>query len=151
MLLEDFVEKFHVAFGHPVRSEPQVIPSEREAWLAFQLILEELQELADSWFDGSVSLSVDTDEDGLKYNPDLVLSADAIADLRVVVTGAGLRMGLPLSSLDREVFDSNMSKLSAEGDPIYSRGVELDGKPEGKILKGENFREPDIAGVLASC
>lgn len=46
-----------------------------------------------------------------------------------------------------EVQRSNMSKLGADGKPIYSRGIELDGYPEGKILKGPNYSVPDLAAV----
>lgn len=143
------VAEFHEAFGHPVRSKPQVIPTSQEAWLAFLLIAEELQELADALFDGSVNVAPAIDSDGLKYNPDLVAVADAIGDLDVVVNGAGIRHGFPMDTLGAEIHRSNMSKLGADGRPIYSRGMELDGKPEGKILKSELFVEPDIVKALA--
>jgi len=117
--------------------------------LTFKLILEELQELGDALFDGSVRLVMDVDDDGLKYNPDLVAVADAVGDLDVVVNGAGLRHGFDMERLGGVIHKSNMSKLGADGRPIYSRGMELDGKPEGKIMKGPGFVEPDIAGALA--
>lgn len=46
-----------------------------------------------------------------------------------------------------EVQRANMSKLGADGRPIYSRGVELDGYPEGKVLKGPGYSPPDLARV----
>lgn len=46
-----------------------------------------------------------------------------------------------------EVQRSNMSKRSADGKPIYSRGMELDGYPAGKVLKGPNYSPPDLAAV----
>lgn len=70
--------------------------------------------------------------------------ADAVADLDVVVNGAGIRHGFDMQALSREVFDSNMSKLGADGKPAYT----VPGDPTSKIAKGPNFREPDIAGVL---
>lgn len=140
--------EFHEKFGHPVRENPQVIPSSDEAWLSFSLILEELQELADAMFDQSVSVVAHVAPDGLTYNPDLVAIADATGDLDVVVNGNGLRHGFDMERLGEEIHRSNMSKLGADGEPIYSRGVELDGKPAGKIMKGPGFFEPNIAEAL---
>jgi predicted HAD superfamily Cof-like phosphohydrolase len=48
-----------------------------------------------------------------------------------------------------EVQRSNMSKLGADGNPVLSRGPELDGKPLDKVIKGPNYFEPDIAGIYA--
>lgn len=48
----------------------------------------------------------------------------------------------------REVHSSNMSKLGEDGKPIISRGEELDGYPEGKVLKGPNYFKPDLAAVV---
>ena len=43
-----------------------------------------------------------------------------------------------------EVFDeiqrSNMSKLGADGEPIY--------REDGKVMKGPNYFKPDIAKIL---
>lgn len=142
------VAEFHTAFGHPVRNSPQVIPTEAEALLTFQLILEELDELADALFDGSVSVVQKVHVDGITYNPDLIAAADAVGDLDYVVNGAGLRHGFDMDALGAEVHRSNMSKLGVDGKPLYSRGFELDGKPEGKILKSPLFQEPDIANAI---
>lgn len=49
-----------------------------------------------------------------------------------------------------EIQRANMSKLGADGKPVHSRGMELDGFPEGKVLKGANYRAPDIASILAT-
>lgn len=46
-----------------------------------------------------------------------------------------------------EVQRANMSKLGADGKPIYSRGIELDGYAEGKILKGPDYVAPDLARI----
>lgn len=142
------VAEFHKLFGHPVREEAQVIPTKAEAHLAFLLILEELDELADALFDGSVNVVANIHEDGIIYNPDLVAIADAIGDLDYVVNGAGIRHGLNMDSLGKEIHESNLSKLDENGNPIISRGVELDGKPAGKILKSDQFFEPNIAKAI---
>lgn len=48
-----------------------------------------------------------------------------------------------------EVQRANMSKLGSDGKPVHSRGMELDGAPEGKVLKGANYSPPDLAAVYA--
>lgn len=140
--------KFHAAFGHPVRETPTVIPTAEEALLALRLIEEEFMELAAAFFPGHPALGVASVADMIQsagslddcYEPDLVECADAIADLDVVVNGAGIRMGLPMKELAIEVADSNMSKLGEDGEPVY--------REDGKIAKGPNFRQPDIEAVL---
>lgn len=47
-----------------------------------------------------------------------------------------------------EIQRANMSKLGADGKPVYSRGVDLDGYPEGKVLKGANYVAPDLEAVF---
>ena len=39
-----------------------------------------------------------------------------------------------------EIQNSNMSKLGADGKPIY--------REDGKVLKGPNYFKPNIKGVL---
>lgn len=145
----ELTRAFHEAFGHPVREVPTDIPTVEEALLTLALIEEEYMELVDALFPNHKakyeSSIVDIIRHGVPgpgdyYKPDLVAAADAVADLDVVVNGAGLRMGLPMKELAREVFESNMSKLGADGAPIYD--------DSGKIAKGPNFRQPDIEAVL---
>ena len=116
------VRQFHEVFGHPVADEPGLIPDER-AWLRYDLIAEELSELFDAIL-----------------TKDMVKIADALADLEYVVHGAALEWGIPLEDAVRNVHVSNMSKLGADGKPIY--------RSDGKIMKGPNFEEPDLEGVL---
>ena len=135
-----------------MRDTPQTL-CRTEALLALALIEEEFWELAESLFPGSKEQYLRSHDDdktlseeiaeypsGYDYEPNLIEAADAIADLDVVVNGAGIRHGLDMQALSREVFASNMSKLDADGKPIYH--------PNGKIAKSSLFREPDIAGAL---
>ena len=116
------VREFHEAFGHPVADSPGLIADER-AWLRYDLISEELSELFDAILAG-----------------DMVAIADALGDLDYVVQGAFLEWGIPELDTVREIHRSNMSKMGADGKPIY--------KPNGKVAKGPNFEEPDLEGVL---
>jgi predicted HAD superfamily Cof-like phosphohydrolase len=144
--------EFHRAFKHPVRDIPQTL-CRTEAELALALIEEEFWELAEALFPGSRDCYLASHEDHLtlsqeigaypeaySYEPDLIASADAAADLDVVVNGFGIRSGFDMQALSREVFSSNMSKLGADGKPIYH--------PNGKIAKSDQFREPSIAAAL---
>lgn len=65
---------------------------------------------------------------------DVVAAADALADLAYVVFGGALHFGIPLADVLAEVHRSNMTKMPA-GD--------------GKAIKGESYRPPNVAAVLA--
>ena len=141
------VEEFHTAFGHPVNVEPTV-PNAATRLLRVKLIAEELTELAKA---SGVYVSITPDpamEDlhavqvliNPASPPDLIEVADALGDLRYVVDGANLVYGLPGQGVFEEIHRSNMSKLGADGKPIY--------REDGKILKGPNFTLPDIPGTV---
>ena len=66
---------------------------------------------------------------------DRVLQADAFIDIAFATLSCAIRRGFPMEDLWEEVMVSNMSKVGA---PIV----------DGKLQKGENFVEPDFAGVL---
>ena len=119
------VKAFHTAFGAPVRDTPTVdVPDDQKA-LRIKLLKEEVEEL----------------EEALKNN-DLVEAADALTDIMYVLAGAYLTFGLQdyAEPLFEEVQSSNMSKLGADGKPIY--------REDGKIMKGPHFRLPDLKAIL---
>ena len=124
------VQAFHEAFGHTVNEQPR-IPSIDDIKLRILLMQEELLgkgELAESM-----------------ENQDLIGVADGLADLLYVTIGTAVVFGIDIEPIFDEVHRSNMSKLGEDGEPIHSRGEELDGKPLGKVIKGPNFFEPEIA------
>ena len=49
-------------------------------------------------------------------------------------------MQYKIEEVFNEIQRSNMSKLGADGKPIY--------REDGKVLKGPNYFEPDIASIL---
>ena len=49
-------------------------------------------------------------------------------------------MGDIIEDVFDEVHSSNMSKLDENGNPIY--------REDGKILKGPNYRKPDIGKIV---
>ena len=73
---------------------------------------------------------------------DLVEVADALGDQLYILCGTILKHGMQHKI--EEVFDeiqrSNMSKLDANGKPIF--------REDGKILKGENYFKPNIKEIL---
>ena len=71
---------------------------------------------------------------------------DGLGDLNVVVNGFALELGANMVRVDEEICASNFTKAGPDGKPIVSDGT--DGHPKGKVLKGPNFVEPNIAAVL---
>jgi predicted HAD superfamily Cof-like phosphohydrolase len=122
--LEQQVNQFNETYKKDMSPIPR-LPTEPEATLLVNLITEELMELNEALDNG-----------------DLVEVSDAIADLLYVTAQQARLIGLPVDALVREVHGSNMSKLGADGKPVY--------REDGKVLKGPNFSEPDIARVLRS-
>lgn len=102
---------------------------------------------------------------GSTYDP--IETFDGLGDTNVVIHFISHWLGGNLDLVTQEINDSNMSKLASDGTPIINGvtqgyregGVGVGGSecselgfrpdlPIGKILKGPNFRKPDIAGVL---
>lgn len=121
------VRQFHETYGLPVKDAPDLSDT-RTNNLRVNLLQEELNELKEALEAG-----------------DVVEVLDALTDLQYVLDGAYLSLGYHLlkdAAFD-EVQRSNMSKLGLDGKPII--------RPEdGKILKGPNFSEPDLAAVLSN-
>lgn len=118
----EMVKEFHKTYGHPVADEPQFVEGDRLD-LRLSLIEEEYKEVLEAIENG-----------------DLVNFAKELADLIYVVNGFALEAGIPLDAVVEEVHRSNMSKLGADGKPIY--------REDGKVLKGPNYTEADVAKVL---
>lgn len=68
-------------------------------------------------------------------------AADAIIDILVVVTGYGLSRGWPMQELWDEVMKTNFAKIDPDTKMVRKR-------EDGKILKPEGWKAPDIDGVL---
>lgn len=114
---------FHDSFGHPIGNiGPQLISKERSK-LRHKLIKEELKEYKTAM-----------------QNRDIVEVADALGDLLYVVYGAAVEHGLDMEGIFDEIHNSNMSKLDTDGRAIL--------REDGKILKGPNYRAPELFPVL---
>lgn len=120
------VDDFHIAFSAYRNTEPTgLVPPEVQA-LRVRLIAEELEEYREAAEAG-----------------DLVAVADALSDLAYVLYGTYVAHGLKdqAEALFSEVHASNMSKLGADGKPVM--------RADGKVLKSDQFRRPDLRAVLA--
>lgn len=62
--------------------------------------------------------------------------AKELADVLCVTYGAAAALGIPMDEVYREVHASNMTKVSG---PM---------RADGKVLKGDGYRPPDLSRVL---
>jgi predicted HAD superfamily Cof-like phosphohydrolase len=116
------VGQFMKTFGQDVKTIPE-IPDAEITDLRLELIAEELNELYDAM-----------------QEKDIVAIADALTDILYVTYGAGHAFGIDLDKCFTEVQRSNMSKLGADGKPIY--------REDGKVMKGPDYSEPDLKDIL---
>lgn len=79
---------------------------------------------------------------------DVVEVADALADLQYVINGAAATWGIDLASVYEEVHNSNMTKAAESVDATNDRKMSGQKRADGKVMKGPNYRPPDVAGVL---
>lgn len=121
----EMVQEFHETYGLPVESA-QTLSDQKTRDLRINLLAEELEELQEAL-----------------QNDDAVEVLDALIDLQYVLDGAFLSFGMQALKKDafEEVHRSNMSKLGADGKPIRRES-------DGKVLKGPDFFEPDLAQFI---
>ena len=140
---EALVRRFHHVYGLPVQTDGASL--ERESLhMRMSLIAEEFAELVGAVYGQAARNEV---ESGYRSavavdggGRDAVEAADALADLVYVIYGMALETGIDLAAVLAEVQRSSMSKLGADGKPIY--------REDGKVLKGPGYFAPDVAQVL---
>lgn len=115
------VRDFHKAFGLPIQDKPS-LPDMNERDLRVSLLYDEWHEY---------SLSEDAD--------DITNLARELADIIYIACGTALSYGIPLDCVFREVHRANMSKL-IDGKAVY--------REDGKVLKPEGWKPPDIEKVM---
>ena len=116
------VKKFMQKFGQEVKSKAS-LGDDKTNKLRIDLITEELEEL---------KLAI--------KNNDLLEVADALTDILYVTYGAGHAFGIDLDKCFDEVQNSNMSKLGADGEPIFNK--------KGKVMKGPNYFKPNLSKFI---
>ena len=119
------VRDFHDAFGIVIAESPMGTISAADVQLRHDLMREENEEYLEAAAKG-----------------DLVEVADALGDMLYILCGTILKHGLQhkIEDVFNEIQRSNMSKLGADGKPIY--------REDGKVLKGERYFRPNIAAIL---
>lgn len=126
------VREFMVKAGQDTPDKP-TMPSLEVRALRIRLIAEELAELAEA-FGIVFNYAISKDVFGSK---DLISAADATADLRVVVIGTDVAMGIDGGPVWDEVHRSNMSKF-------------IDGhrREDGKWVKGPSHSPANLAPII---
>lgn len=128
------VREFHEAFGLEVADFPVLVSDPSVVRLRARLIAEEFKEVMDE-LDALAACKTPQGTNALLRN-----LLKELADLRYVVEGTAVSLGLPLNEAYAEVHRSNMSKLGANGKPIC--------REDGKVLKGPNYREADMSSLV---
>ncbi len=121
------VKAFHTAFKLGYRDTPKANLGLDKNMLRYKLMREENEEYLEAANDG-----------------DLVEVADALGDMLYILCGTIIEHGLQhkIEEVFEEIQRSNMSKLGADGEPIY--------REDGKVLKGPNYFKPHIKEILES-
>lgn len=138
------VHQFHEVYGLPILLGERADVDIERINMRMGLISEEYAELVGAVYGRGAREIIEraqveavATDDGTR---DTIESADALADLIYVVYGMGLETGIDLDAVLDEVQASNLSKLGADGKPIY--------REDGKVLKGPGFFNPNIARAL---
>lgn len=76
------------------------------------------------------------------YNSDIDKRAKELADILYTVFGTVIAEGLQdqIERVFDAVHESNMSKLGDDGKPVK--------RADGKVLKGQNYKEPDLSFLI---
>jgi predicted HAD superfamily Cof-like phosphohydrolase len=119
------VESWHTAFKIENNYQPTTDLSVKEIDLRHSLMAEENEEYLEA-----------------AKNGDLVEVADALGDMLYILCGTILKHGLQgkMEEVFQEIQRSNMSKLNADGQPIY--------REDGKVMKSDLYFRPNIAPIL---
>lgn len=116
------VKEFHKAFKLDYLDEPKADLGTDKNKLRFNLMKEENEEYIEA-----------------ARNNDIIEIADALGDMLYILCGTIIEHGM--SDIIEDVFDeiqkSNMSKLGADGKPIYRK--------DGKVMKGPNYFKPNFS------
>ncbi|MFF0783572.1 MULTISPECIES: MazG nucleotide pyrophosphohydrolase domain-containing protein [unclassified Streptomyces] len=116
------VREFHLAFGLDAHSTPTEVAPALAAHRG-ELLAEEAAEVAE--------VSVEGPLDRLAHE---------LADVVYVAYGTALVHGIDLDEVIAEIHRANMSKLGPDG--------QVARRADGKVLKGEHYRAPDVSAVL---
>ena len=128
------LSQFQRAFNSTYNTSPSLL-SEEDYVLRFKLLQEENEEYLEAC-----------------RNNDKVEILDALTDQLYIVLGSIVSHGMQhiIEKAFSEVHNSNMSKLDNNGKPLINGEDDVwdESKPKGKILKSQNFFEPNLKQFL---
>jgi len=128
------LKEFQIAFNSTYNSTPTLL-KDQDYVLRFNLLKEENEEYLEAC-----------------KNNDKVEILDALTDQLYIVLGTVVSHGMQdiIEKAFNEVHASNMSKLDNDGKPIINglNGVLDNTRPIGKVLKSNNFFEPDLKQLI---
>lgn len=121
----DAVKEFHLTFGLGFSETLKGDLGESKNKLRFDLMKEENEEYLQA-----------------VQNNDPIEIADALGDMLYILCGTIIEHGLQhrIEAVFDEIQRSNMSKLGADGKPIY--------REDGKVMKGPSYFKPDFSEIL---
>jgi len=119
------VQTFHTTYNLGYKETPTADIGMPKNLLRYELMREENEEYLEA-----------------ANNNDLVEVADALGDMLYILCGTIIEHGMQhkIEEVFNEIQRSNMSKLGADGKPIY--------REDGKVLKGPNYFKPNIKSIL---
>ena len=119
------VKEFHTTFGLGYSESMVGSLGENKNFLRFNLMKEENEEYLEA-----------------VQNDDIVEIADALGDMLYILCGTIIEHGLhhKIEAVFDEIQRSNMSKLGADGKPIY--------REDGKVLKGPHYFKPNFEETI---
>ena len=119
------VTKFHESYGLGIEHTPKANLPKNISELRFSLMKEENEEYLQA-----------------AQDQDLIEIGDALGDMLYILCGTIIAHGFQdkIESIFDEIQRSNMSKLGADGKPIFRK--------DGKVMKGPNYFKPDLKKIL---
>jgi predicted HAD superfamily Cof-like phosphohydrolase len=121
----DAVTEFHKAYGLDFEYKPTAELTQKIVELRYNLMKEENEEYLEAAKEG-----------------DLIEIGDALGDMLYILCGTIIAHGFQdkIEAIFDEIQKSNMSKLDADGKPIY--------REDGKVMKGPNYFKPNLKKIL---
>ena len=119
------VKDFHDTFGLSYNDSPTVALEKKIIELRYNLMKEENEEYIEA-----------------ARKNDIIEVADALGDMLYILCGTIIEHGMQdkIEAVFDEIQRSNMSKLGADGQPIY--------REDGKVLKGPHYFKPNIKSII---
>ena len=119
------VTKFNQSYGLGIEHTPKANLPKNISELRFNLMKEENEEYLQA-----------------AQDQDLIEIGDALGDMLYILCGTIIAHGFQdkIESIFDEIQRSNMSKLGADGKPIFRK--------DGKVMKGPNYFKPNLKKIL---